>query len=100
MNDEQCPVGGVQEALDRAATLPPEEQERGAADIRSVIENALWAAQLRGPANQEAHAALIAEAQAEGDLQPFPTAAELGVDESALDEAPTPPNGTQQANHA
>jgi hypothetical protein len=63
----------VQEALDRAATLPADEQERIAA-IRSVIENALWDAQLRDPANQEAHAALIAEALAEGDLRPLSTA--------------------------
>ena len=44
----------VQEALERAASLPPEQQERVAADILSVIDNALWDAQLRDPANQAA----------------------------------------------
>ena len=78
----------VQEALERAASLPPEQQERVAADILSVIDNALWDAQLRDPANQAAHDALIAEALAEGDFQPFPTAAELGVEEGADDETP------------
>ena len=76
----------VQEALARASSLPPEQQERVAADILSVIDNALWDAQLRDPANQAAHEALIAEALAEGDLQPFPTAEELGVDDPSADE--------------
>ena len=90
----------VQEALDRAGTLPAEEQERVAIAIRSLIENALWDAQLHDPANQEAHAALIAEALAEGDLQPFPTADELGVDEPAPDDIPRPRNGASKADHA
>jgi hypothetical protein len=64
----------VQAALDRAAALPADEQERVAASILSVIENALGDVQLRDLANQEAHAALIAEALAEGELRPFPTA--------------------------
>lgn len=62
----------VQEALERAASLPPEQQERIAADILSVIDNALWDAQLRDPAHQAAHEALVAEALAEGEFQPFP----------------------------
>lgn len=77
----------VQEALERAASLPPEQQERVAADILSVIDNALWDAQLRDPANQAAHDALIAEALAEGDFQPFPSAEELGVEEPADEDA-------------
>ncbi len=78
----------VQEALERAASLPVDQQERVAADILSVIENALWDAQLRDPANQAAHEALIAEALAEGEFQPFPTAQELGVEDP--DDAVTP----------
>jgi len=62
----------VQEALERAAFLPPEQQERVAADTLSVIDNALWDAQLRDPANQAAHEALIAE--------------ELGVEDASADE--------------
>jgi hypothetical protein len=77
----------VQEALERAASLPPEQQERVAADILSVIDNALWDAQLRDPANQAAHDALIAEALAEGDFQPFPSAEELGVEEPDGEDA-------------
>jgi hypothetical protein len=77
----------VQEALERASSLPPEQQERIATDILSVIDNALWDAQLRDPANQAAHDALIAEALAEGDFQPFPTAEELGVEEPVEEDA-------------
>jgi hypothetical protein len=66
--------------------LPPEQQERVAADILSVIDNALWDAQLRDPANQAAHEALIAEALAEGDFAPFPTAEESGVEDASDDE--------------
>jgi hypothetical protein len=88
----------VQEALERAATLPPDEQERVAADILSVIDNALWDAQLRDPANQEAHEALIAQALAEDDLQPFPTAEELGIDDLADDDSPSPSGSTGEAD--
>ena len=76
----------VQEALERAAFLPPEQQERVAADTLSVIDNALWDAQLRDPANQAAHEALIAEALAEGEFAPVPTAEELGVEDAPADE--------------
>jgi len=82
----------VQEALERAASLPPEQQERIAADILSVIDNALWDAPLRDPANQAAHDALIAEALAEDDFRPFPTAEELDVEE------PTDEDGTGAAH--
>ncbi|HEY7094236.1 MAG TPA: hypothetical protein VH393_13720 [Ktedonobacterales bacterium] len=75
----------VQEALERAASLPPEQQERVAADILSVIDNALWDAQLRDSANQAAHEALIAEALAEDEFAPFPTAEELGVEDPSDD---------------
>jgi hypothetical protein len=84
----------VQEALERASSLPPEQQERIAADILSVIDNALWDAQLRDPANQAAHQALIDEALAEGNFQPFPTAEELGVEDPSVDETDnTAPDG-------
>jgi hypothetical protein len=76
----------VQEALERAASLPPEQQARVAADILSVIDNALWDAQLRNPANEAAHEGLIAEALAKGHFQPFPSAEELGVEDPSADE--------------
>jgi hypothetical protein len=36
--------------------------------------------------NQAAHEALIAEALAEGEFAPFPTAEELGVEDASDDE--------------
>ena len=90
----------VQAALERVASLPPEQQERIAADILSVIDNALWDAQLRDPANQAAHDALIAEALAEGDFQPFPTAEELGVEEPTDEDATGASAHSLQDEHA
>jgi hypothetical protein len=61
----------LQKAIERAAQLPPEEQDKLAAQLESAVRNALWDAQLNDPSNDHIIEALIAEARAQEPL-PFP----------------------------
>jgi len=75
----------IRAAVERAANLPAELQERVASEIESAIDNAVWDAQLRDPANRPIHEALIAEALA-GPALPPPTAEELGLSDDLGDD--------------
>ncbi len=70
----------IRTAVERAAQLPAELQEKLAAEIESAVDNALWDAELRNPRNRGMHQAMIAEALADPAL-PVPTAQDLGIDE-------------------
>lgn len=50
-------------AIERAAQLPPDAQEKVAAQLESAIANALWDADLNDPANDKWLAEWIAEAR-------------------------------------
>jgi len=64
-------------ALDSAAQLPPEVQEKVAAQIESAVRNALWDAQLNDPQYDDVIRELIEEAK-RGPQLPFPTPADMG----------------------
>lgn len=68
---------------DNAAQLPPEAQDRLAEQIASVLENALWDAQLRDPRHLEVLRGLAGEAR-RGPKLPMPTPRDTG-DESLID---------------
>ena len=70
---------------DCAEQLPPELQEKLAAQIGSIIDNAIWDAQLRDPANLEALRELAEEAR-RGPKLPMPTPYDTG-DAHLLDSA-------------
>lgn len=71
----------IKEAMERAAQLPAELQEKLAAEIESAVDNALWDAELRDPRQRTMHQAMIAEALADLAL-PMPTARDLGIEEN------------------
>ena len=58
-------------ALDSASQLPPELQDKVAAQIESAVRNALWDAQLNDPQYDDVIRELIAAAEREEPL-PFP----------------------------
>ncbi len=58
-------------ALESASQLPPEVQEKVAAQIESAVRNALWDAQLNDPQYDDVIRELIAAAEREEPL-PFP----------------------------
>lgn len=68
---------------DCAEQLPPELQEKLAAQIESIIDNAIWDAQLRDPANLEILRELAEEAL-QGPKLPMPTPFDTG-DQGLLD---------------
>ena len=72
----------IRTAVERAAQLPTDLQEKLAAEIETAVDNALWDAKLRDPRNRAMHQAMIAEALADPGL-PMPTACDLGIDEDA-----------------
>jgi hypothetical protein len=45
----------IRTALERAAQLPADLQEKLAAEIESAVDNALWDAELRNPRNRGMH---------------------------------------------
>lgn len=61
----------LQAAVESAAQLSPEEQDKIAAQLESAVHNALWDAQLNDPQYDHIIADLIAQAEKEQDL-PFP----------------------------
>ena len=61
-------------ALEIAERLPPEAQDALAAQIESVMRDALWNAVLNGPRPGEVLRQMTAEADSTG-TQPFPTRA-------------------------
>ena len=67
-------------ALDSAAQLPPEVQDKVAAQIESAVRNALWDAQLSDPHYDDVISELIEEAK-RGPQLPFPTPADMGDEE-------------------
>lgn len=67
-------------AMESAAKLPPETQERLAEEIEAAIDNALWDAEMNDPRNDEANAALVAHARQQAPL-PFPTPRDMGDDD-------------------
>ena len=67
-------------ALDSAAQLPPEVQDKVAAQIESAVRNALWDAQLNDPQYDDVIRELIEEAK-RGPQLPFPTPADMGDEE-------------------
>jgi len=62
---------------DCAEQLPPELQEKLAAQIESIIDNAIWDAQLRDLANLEVLRELAEEAR-RGPKLPMPTPHDTG----------------------
>jgi hypothetical protein len=58
-------------ALDSASALPPEVQDKVAAQIESALRNARWDAQLNDPQYDDVIRELIAAAEQEEPL-PFP----------------------------
>lgn len=61
----------LQKAMERAAQLPPEEQDKLAVQLESAVANALWDAQLNDPRYDHIIEELIADAKAQEPL-PFP----------------------------
>ncbi len=76
----------IRTAVERAAQLPTDLQEKLAAEIETAVDNALWDAELRDPRNRAMHQAMIAEALADSEL-PMPTARDLGIDEDVENDA-------------
>ena len=61
----------LQAAIEQAAQLTPEAQDKIAAQLESAVRNALWDAQLNDPQYDHVLEELIAEAEAQEPL-PFP----------------------------
>jgi hypothetical protein len=76
----------IRTAVERAAQLPTDLQEKLATEIETAVDNALWDAELRDPRNRAMHQAMIAAALADEKL-PLPTARDLGIDEDSETDA-------------
>lgn len=61
----------LQAAVDNAVQLPPEAQDKVAAQLESAVRNALWDAQLNDPQYDYVLEELIARADEQESL-PFP----------------------------
>jgi hypothetical protein len=75
-------------AVDSAADIPPEAQDRLASQIEAwldALDDALWDQQFADPRSQAVFAELAVQAQ-EGPFLPFPTPSDMG-DPEPEDEA-------------
>jgi len=79
-------------AMESAAELPPEAQDKLAEEIQNAIDNAIWDAQLNDPQYDHIIEALIAKAR-RGPLLPLPTPADMG-DEAEDDGPSTAPHAS------